>query len=713
MQTLNETRLLAFWKGSRVIAWMKDEAGRYVFVSENCSRHHQTEPDAWLGRTDAEIWPEDIAIPLRENDLAVIQTGKTIQAEEQTICSDGRRTWWMINKFLFTDANGSKFVGGLAVDITERKQAEMELREKEERYRMLANHTDDIVGLNDLQGGRLYISPSYFRKTGWTQAEVLTTDWRTRLHPEDLPAVERAREANLRGTPTSIEHRTLCKDGSWLWLETHCKPLLDEQGKVWRLLTWSHDITARRQTEEELRESQLRYRLLVESLPQLVWTCEADGPCDYLSPQWLEYTGLPEAEQLGDGWTRQLHPDDRKPTQVEWQRAVERGSPLECEFRIRRHDGIYRWFHTQALPLRNSEGRIIKWFGTNTDIDDLKSAEAEYRRELEFTRVLVSKTSALIVLFDEEARFLHTNRAAAAISGYSEEELAGRALWEVGMTRPEDEPRLREMFRRQLAGEDNPLTEIRLRTKTGEWRAVEISSTATRKADGGIDRIIVTGIDVTEKSRLQQEVLSISEQEHARIGHDLHDGVGQTLTGIASLLEALEADLSGPQQKNAACIRELVQQSVLEVRRMSHGLSPAAVRNRGLGGSLQLLAETVRNNYRTACSCEIDTSIVITDPDKETHLYRIAQEAVNNAIRHGRPKQVRLKLLRLNAAECEMRVTDNGRGLKNRPNGEGHGIGLRVMSYRAGLIGGLLKITKQPSGAGVSVSCRFPAAEKN
>lgn len=115
---------------------------------------------------------------------------------------------------------------------------------------------------------------------------------------------------------------------------------------------------------------------LVDSLPHLVWTCDGDGLCDYLSVQWVEYTGIPEAEQLGFGWLEQLHPDDRELTQRRWGAAAESKGVFDTEFRIRRHDGVYRWFKTRAVPELDAHGAIVAWYGTNTDIQELKDVEA-------------------------------------------------------------------------------------------------------------------------------------------------------------------------------------------------------------------------------------------------------------------------------------------------------------------------------------------------
>ena len=141
-------------------------------------------------------------------------------------------------------------------------------------------------------------------------------------------------------------------------------------------------LEAQHRHTEALRQSEERYRTLAEALPQLVWTCLPDGNCDYLSRQWVEYTGIPEAEQLGLRWLNLvLHPEDREQTYRAWMTAVHDREPYDLEYRLRRRDGMYRWFRTRGTPLRQAEGKIQKWFGTCTDIDDTKRA-AEERQEL-------------------------------------------------------------------------------------------------------------------------------------------------------------------------------------------------------------------------------------------------------------------------------------------------------------------------------------------
>ncbi len=140
------------------------------------------------------------------------------------------------------------------------------------------------------------------------------------------------------------------------------------------------NITDREKTDKKLKMSEARFREMADSMPQLVWTCLANGPCDYLSKQWVEYTGIPEEPQLGYGWLGQLHPDDRERTIEEWGKKVIDGTDFDIQFRIRDASGEYHQFLTRAVPMRDNSGKIVKWLGSNTDINALKLIEEELKK---------------------------------------------------------------------------------------------------------------------------------------------------------------------------------------------------------------------------------------------------------------------------------------------------------------------------------------------
>lgn len=325
--------------------------------------------------------------------------------------------------------------------------------------------------------------------------------------------------------------------------------------------------------------------------------------------------------------------------------------------------------------------------------------------------ILVNKTPMLMAVLDHEWRVTRVNPAVEVTFGYKEADLKGRSVWDLGIMEEKELALSRERYRRLMAGELFLRYVSRFRTSAGDWRDMELSTCAVPAPDGKIECFIITGFDITDRLRLQDEVIRVSEQEQARIGHDLHDGVGQTLTGAIAMVEALEAAATGEQRLMAARIREIVTEAVVEVRRISHGLSPAAVKTRGLHGALDLLAETVRQTHRLPCACALQSEIHAAAPDEDAHLVRIAQEAVSNAIRHGRATRLRLYLRESRQKGIgELEIANNGRCFDVDAALAGKGIGLRVMEYRANLIGGEIRIQCR-RGVGVSVKCRFPLAK--
>lgn len=199
--------------------------------------------------------------------------------------------------------------------------------------------------------------------------------------PEDQDSYYFAcRKLVSTGGDHAFELRMAKQDGRpfWVWIEATVAH--DDDGSpVLRMVMT--DITARKMTEQalraadSLRESWLYYRQIAESLPQLVWASGVEGAWDYLGPQWRKFTGFPEQEQLGLGWLRQVHPDDRAAASIGWDQAVATGAVFNAELRLRRHDGVYHRFQWRAVPLRAETGAITRWFGANTDLEDAVPGE--------------------------------------------------------------------------------------------------------------------------------------------------------------------------------------------------------------------------------------------------------------------------------------------------------------------------------------------------
>jgi PAS domain S-box-containing protein len=237
----------------------------------------------------------------------------------------------------------------------------------------------------------------------------------------------------------------------------------------------------------------------------------------------------------------------------------------------------------------------------------------------------------------------------------------------------------------------------------GEWRLGPVKDKA-----GLVTHWLIIFRDITERRRLEKETLEITDRERQRIGHDLHDGLCQQLAGIELMSEVLETKLASRNKSaaaQAAHIASHVREAIAQTRLLSRGLSPITLESEGLMSALKELALNTGKVFGIACHFICERSILIQDLAVATHVYRIAQEAVSNAIKHGRAKEVVIRL-KMASNQAMLMVSDLGTGIAENLH-ESTGMGLRIMRYRAGMIGGTLKIERnQPTGT--TVSCIFP-----
>ena len=363
----------------------------------------------------AVVLARGVVVGLANHTVLIARDGRRLPIEDSAapIVNDAGATVGVV--LVFHDVTGTR-----AAD-QERTTLAAQVEGERERLRNLVANVPGIVweawGEPDATSQRIdFVSDYVETMLGYSVEEWLSTPnfWLTIVHGEDRE--QAAREAHAifeSGRGGTSQFRWVTRQGQVVYVEAQSTVILDEAGRPAGMRGVTMDITARREAEEaldrllvrergaraEAEASEQRYRYLADSLPQIVWTARPDGYFDYYNERWYEYTVLTPEQSDGWGWQLILHPEDVERCLRRWATAIERGQSYEIEYRFRRSaDGAYRWHLGRAVPMRDAEGRIVKWFGTATDIDDQKRAGERLRFLAEVSEVLAETNDYRVTL---------------------------------------------------------------------------------------------------------------------------------------------------------------------------------------------------------------------------------------------------------------------------------------------------------------------------
>lgn len=297
---------------------------------------------------------------------------------------------------------------------------------------------------------------------------------------------------------------------------------------------------------------------------------------------------------------------------------------------------------------------------------------------------------------------VYANTAFTEMTGYSLQELVGQSARRLQGPKT-DRGVLRRLRESLVEGRPFHGQTYNYR-KDGEPYLLDWHVSPVREPDGGISYWVAIQRDVTEQARLQREVLEASARERRRIGYDLHDSLGQQLSGIAFLCKVLESSLIAadrPEAKEMSRIRRLLSEAVEMTRTLSRGLAPIHDDPDGLRNSLHELADGTTRLFRIPCICVSDEEALVDDPAVTDQLYHIAAEAVTNAVKHAQASQIIIRLVRT-GNQLQLSIEDDGVGIGE--GDPGRGLGLRIMTYRAESIGGNVSVNRNDR-KGTSVVC--------
>ncbi|MBX2819689.1 MAG: PAS domain S-box protein [Rhodothermaceae bacterium] len=568
--------------------------------------------------------------------------------------------------------------------------------------------SQDLLCIADADGYIQAINPAFSKTLGYAEKIVLSKSLLEFVHPDDQEASQ-AEFSKLKAGVAKIhlENRYRCKDESYKWLNWICR----SDPETGTLHAVARDVTAQRKVQAQLEETAYTLRWAQERVHL------GSFKFDTLFPErdtWSEemYRIVGRSSQTRpvthtEIASKIVHKEDRIRFSDAFIQSIEDAVPLDIEHRIVRPNGALRYVSLKAEPITNAEGRVVQILGTILDITEQKHAENRHQKDYEQIKAILDTTVDAIITISEQGTVLSFNKAAAKIFGFEAEEIIGQNVKSL-MPSPYHEEHdgyihnYVETGHRKIIGIGR---EVVGRRKDGSVFPMELAVSEIK-----LDHTrIFTGLvrDISERRQLELEILRISEYERQNIGQELHDGLGSQLSGIGMICQLLARKLKKAEHPGASDVAEIAEQ-VKEAdylaRNIARGLVPVPPEPGGLRQALHRLAETTERTYGITCTVKEEGEVLVEDNAVSTHLYRIAQEAFSNAVRHGKPGRIVARLAIVDD-ELILEVIDDGIGIPDTLPKE-KGVGLRTMKHRASVIRGKLSV-KRGEKQGTVVSCRL------
>jgi PAS domain S-box-containing protein len=678
-----------------------------------------------------------------EYPLARAIRGETVRQQEMLYRrGDGRLTTLLVNAAPVRDEAGQV---ALAVctfyDITDRKRAADELRDSEARFRQLADAMPQLVWTADPDGTVDYYNTRREEYSGldW-RGEAW--EWAPVLHADDLDATVKAWQHALEtGTRYEAEHRVRMADGSFRWHLSRGTPVRGEAGRVVKWYGTATDIHDLKVSQEALRESEQRFRNMADNLPQLAWMADAGGSLYWYNRRWYDYTGTTLEQVQGWGWQQVHHPDHVERVVERITTAFETGQPWEDTFPMRGRDGTYRWFLSRAMPIRDDEGRVIRWFGTNTDVTEQLQLEEALRRMTEtleekvaertadleranrdlriardhFQKAFHASPVASCVHRQEDGQIIDINEEFAHFFGYARAEMLGRTTAELDfLVDPAEGAHLAEAMKGGIRD-----VETSVRTRAGEIRTILLAMEPIEL--GGVPCALTMFTDITQRKQAEEAVrqlssaLTLAEQrERRRLASILHDDLQQVLFGAELQLAILRHGIGDDRPTlidQTETVRMLLKQGIELTRTIALDLSPPILRASGLTEALTWLADHVEEVHGLSVGVEAESDLDLAGEEQRILAVQLVRELLFNVVKHAGVDRARV-LARRDADRVVITVEDDGQGfdvnefLNNRARR--NSLGLFSVEERLLLVGGTLAIDSV-LGKGTRIEIALPA----
>ncbi|UHC20238.1 MULTISPECIES: PAS domain S-box protein [Methylobacterium] len=452
--------------------------------------------------------PEDLAGSRPEIEMRLALENGSAPDERWHLRKSGERFWAQGEMMPLKAANG-EIQGFLKIlrDRTQQRLAAAERNESELRFRSLVEVSPQVVWFGDAAGTITYCNAYWYDYTGLPRGETSEASWMSVIHPEHR---ERVREAWLSAARSEshyeVEFPLRRVDGEYRWFLSRGQAVRDGDGQLLSWIGISLDIHERKQAEE-------RFQALTELSPAIIWFGNPDGGLSYLNDRWYEYTGQTPEQALPLGWAEVIHPDDLPGLLEVWENARTRGVLYDTEARLRRHDGIYRWFLIRAEPLRDEAGKVIGWLGSDSDIHDRRQTEEDLRKTQDLLRLAAEATGIGIFDYNLVTGELGWDARVRAVFGLSPDARVSYATFLAGL-HPEDRVRADEAVQAALDPAGPGHFDIEYRTlglEDGIERWIAAKGQAIIE-NGRTVRFVGTVRDITARRRAEQELRETEER---------------------------------------------------------------------------------------------------------------------------------------------------------------------------------------------------------
>ena len=593
-------------------------------------------------------------------------------------------------------------------DVTDLRDTEAALADREDQLAELLESLPEFVWSYDHVSGTFHYLSSAVENICGVERAGFRDDpgvWRRLVHPDDQPRVYEVMDRLEQDGSYEMEYRLQRDNGSVCWVYDSRRIDRDAQGEVVRSSGIAIDITERKQQELALKVQAEQMQTIMDHAPVLIARFDRELRHLFVNSRVETMAGLPAEAFIGKTNPELgFAPEITRFWERELREVFETGEPRRIEFEHETDHGI---LHLEALaaPETVVDGEVQTILSFTRDVTQRVAVERRLAQQERFYRTVLERSFDAVAVLDEAGEPIFMNRALRELLGVDAP--SGKVDVLKGVA-PGDRIFARRVLVRLLR---EPAV-----TQSGEirwYRSDECVRVLSFKAtnylnDPDVQGVIVVMRDATEEQRLERAVLSASDTERQRIGQDLHDGLGQHLTGVALMAKTLNRRLLAEGHDAfagaAAEIEQHVNHIIRETRFLVHGMSPVELERYGLVGALRGLISSATKATEMTCRFESDVEAVAVDDEVATHLYRIAQEAVANAMRHSGANLLVVRLQEEPRA-LMLRIQDDGCGMAyEEVRGQ---LGLRSMAYRARLIGARFSVQSRAE-MGTTIQCRLP-----